>query len=147
MFPFSVSVLGGNLEQSKELVAVWAPVCCIPGTGVRRARRGDRKVSPGHRTGQNPAPLWRDPFRCAAMREGEKPSEKRENKNESRSRALSQPLLDGARGGFPTFSAPLPGNRHRRQLSHPRNSGGRRRRGARHENTPAKAENFLCVCD
>lgn len=36
------------------------------------------------------------------LREGEKPSEKRENKNESRSHALSQPLLDGARGGFPT---------------------------------------------
>lgn len=92
-------------------------------------------------------------FDVPLLREGEKPSEKHENKNESRSRALSQQQLDGARGGFPTFSAalsePLPGHRHRGQLSNSRNGAGRRRRGARHDNTPAKAKNinFLCVCD
>lgn len=93
-------------------------------------------------------------FDVPLLREGEKPSEKHDNKNESRSRALSQQQLDGARGGFPTFSAalsePLPGHRHRGQLSNSRNGAGRRRRrGARHDNTPAKAKNinFLCVCD
>lgn len=44
-------------------------------------------------------------FDVPLPREGEKLSEKGENKNESRSRALPQTLLDEARGGFPTFGA------------------------------------------
>lgn len=49
-------------------------------------------------------------FDVPLLREGEKLSERGENKNESRRRALPQP--DGARGGSPTFSLarrPFPG--------------------------------------
>lgn len=44
-------------------------------------------------------------FNVPLLRAGEKPSDKRENKNASMSRALSQLLRDGARGGFLTSAA------------------------------------------
>lgn len=116
MFLFSPSVLGANLEQSKELVGcAGASVlhCRHRNTLVRLD--GGEKVStihrlPGTDRGRNPGLLRRHPFRCvAAEREGEAKRKTRKIRTKPGAMLPGRLLLDGARRRLPATSGYSPG--------------------------------------